>query len=211
MLISETGERIIRVLLVHRGETFTLRSLAKESDSNLSRVAVEVNRLHSAGYVEKRPAIRVLKRDDLLLFFSYAWSLGGIPQTSFETLDRAPLVIRKIHDIGEKNNLRHAFTMLAGAEIVAPYVVPTSVHFYINPEQKKDWVSLLRKNGIYMTEKRGGSVFALQHGEHIFFGMQKVREMNVVSGEQLYADLFSGGGIFRDAALKVREVLNGSV
>lgn len=209
MLMSETLERIIRVLLAEKGRRFSLRTLSLETGANLSRVAVEINRLCAAGYVEKQRGVKVAKESDLQMFFAYAWAFNDVPAMNFETLDRAPFIIKRIHEIGTGNGLDYAFTMLAGAELVAPYVIPTTVHFYIEPTAKDKWLPILEKNDMYPVEQRGGKVTALLWDPHILCGKMVVRGMNVVSLPQLFADLFSSGGMFRDAAMRLREVVPG--
>ena len=208
MLLSETLERVIRVLLVSDPQKLSLRELANEAEVNLSRAAIEVNRLHATGYVEKRPYLKVLRKDDLLRMFAHSWSINAIPKITFESLERPAYLIKLISQLAKENKLKYAFTMLSGAELIAPYAVPTTTHLYIKKQQKESWTELLEKNDIYISERpeHGNLILLLWH-EHIFYGKQVVHDAHVVSNPQLFADLFSSGGLYRDSALKLEKVM----
>jgi len=63
----------------------------------------------------------------------------------------------------EVNDLEYALTVLAGAHMIAPYVRPTTVHFYIEEEKKAEtWVELLNLRPV---EKGGNVSMVLSYDE----------------------------------------------
>jgi hypothetical protein len=94
-----------------------------------------------------------------------------------------------LSNMKEANGLEYALTVLAGAHIVAPYVRPTTIHFYIKEKKKaKTWVELLDLRPV----ETGGNVsMVLPYDEGVFYGVSQVGGVNVVSKVQLYVDLFN--------------------
>lgn len=89
----------------------------------------------------------------------------------------------------EADELEYALTVLAGAHVVAPYVRPTTVHFYVKEEkQAKTWVELLELRPV----ETGGNVYmVLPYDAGVFYGVNEVDRVKVVSTVQLYIDLFN--------------------
>lgn len=81
-------------------------------------------------------------------------------------------------------DLDYALTVLAGAHVVAPYVRPTTAHFYIKEEKKAEtWVELLN---LRLVEKGGNVSMVLPYDKGVFYGVTQIGGVNVVSKVQLY-------------------------
>jgi predicted transcriptional regulator len=205
MLVSETMIRLMRALLIS-DEPISLRELTKRADVTLSRASKEIDRLYRAGYVRKRPQVAVQRRRDLLLAFSYCWSIKAVPFEAFDALERPDHLSKVITKIAKKEGLAYAFTLLVGTEVLSPYVVPSTVHLYIDGAQVEKWRKALSENGIYPTESRTiGKVNLLIYDGSVLQGAIERKGVRVVSPYQLFADLHGMGGIMRDAADKLAE------
>jgi len=78
---------------------------------------------------------------------------------------------------------------LAFVVVVAPYVRPTTIYFYIEEEKKAEtWVELLNLRPV---EKGGNVSMVLPYDEGVFYGVSQVGGEDVVSKVQLYIDLFN--------------------
>ena len=72
---------------------------------------------------------------------------------------------------------------------MAPYVRPTTIHFYIKNRNKAD--DIVRRLNLRPTEKGGNVSMVLPYDEGVFYCATKVNGVNVVSKVQLYVDLFN--------------------
>ncbi len=187
--------KVIHALL-NAQKPLSLRDLAKETKVPLSICSRHITELDRLGYVRKKPKIRVVNQE-IVYFIAYARPLKSLESVDFETLDRAQYLIRKIADLAA-GRLDYAYTHLAGAELVAPYVVPAEVYVYIRDRQLPEWNAVLEKGQIYPSQN--GSVHLVISELDPFQGAREVRGAMVVSNHLLFADLFSCGGREREAA-----------
>lgn len=84
---------------------------------------------------------------------------------------------------------------------MAPYVRPANIHLYVEPETLGEWQELLN---LQLTEL-GGNVFLVEpYDECVFYKIQRLREVCVVSNVQLYVDLYNYPARGREAAMHLR-------
>jgi len=200
-IITTTALRIINVLLNTEKQT-TVRELSKEAHVSLGKCSYYVNALEEAGYLRKKPKIK-LENKEAVYIMSFCHPLRGLEKISFDSLARAEYLIKKISELAEKNGLEYAFTHLAGAELAAPYVVPNEIYCYIREEDLKKWEKVFQKNNIYPS--KGGKVHLIISEINPFYALQNIRGAKVVSIPLLFSDLFSCGGREREAAKYLAE------
>jgi len=182
----------------------SIRQLAKEGQVSLSRASREIENLTRAGYVVKRPLVKVIRPLDLLMAFSYNWSVQSVPVKTFEAVERPEYLMGTIGEQASKNELTYGFTHLSGAELLSPYVVPSMVHLYIDMEQVSTWEELLRENGIHLSSSKTFKKVNLLMWDHsVFYGSMEIRGSKIVSPYQVFADLYGQGGMMRDAAMNL--------
>jgi len=194
-MIPPSALRIAHVVL-NSEKPLSLNLLAKDAGTPLSRCSYYINELERLGYVRKRPRIKVVN-EELVYFIAYARPLKSLRSINFESLERPQYLIKKIAELAEEK-LTYAYTHLAGAELVAPYVVPDEVYAYIQEEQVKEWTEVFESNQIYPSER--GSIHLVISDLNPFYGEREVRGAKVVSNFLLFADLYSCGGREREAA-----------
>lgn len=205
-MIPSSALKVIHVIL-NSPSPLSLRALAREAGVPLSRCSRYVNELRRLGYVQKKPRIKI-SDEELVYLMAYARPLKSLRSINFESLERPQYLIKKISELaGEK--LAYAYTHLAGAELVAPYVVPNEVYAYVQEEQVREWTEVFEKNQIYPGE--GGPMHLVISDLNPFYGAQEVREARVVSNFLLFADLYSCGGRAREAAKFLAEKVRLSV
>lgn len=208
MLMSETMLRTMRLLLTSDKER-SIRELARDADVTLSRCAREVEQLRMAGYVSRRPLVRVERRWDLLTAFSHGWSVRSVPSEPYEAVERPEYLMNAISSCAEKTELPYGFTLLAGAELLSPEVVPAYVHMYIVTADASKWRRALGTIGIHPAEPGAPrKVNLLLWDRSVFTGAVVVRGSRVVAPIQVFADLDGMGGIFRDAAMTMAKRMN---
>ncbi len=193
-MIPASALRVIHVLL-SCGRAVSLRELSRESGVALSRCSRYVNELERLGYVRKRPRIKVVN-EELVYLLAYGRPLRSLPCTGFESLERPEYLIGKIAELA--GGLTYAYTHLAGAELIAPYVVPNEIYMYVGEGEEEKWTELFEKNQIYPSSR--GSIRLVVSDLNPFYGARTVRGIRVVSDSLLFADLYSCGGREREAA-----------
>jgi DNA-binding Lrp family transcriptional regulator len=180
----------------------SIRDIASMAGASVSRCAREVEQLRAAGYVSRRPLVKVERRWDLLLAFSHGWSVRAVPAESFEAVGRPEFLMKAISRAAAKGGLDYAFTMLAGAELLAPDVVPSLVHLYIDRADAPRWRRVLEGIGVHPVEPGATrKVNLLMWDPPVLTGVQTIRGMRVAASHQVFADLYGMGGIFRSAAM----------
>ena len=203
MIISESMERVIRVLL--NKKSMKLRELAKEANVPLGVTVKNTNALEKSKYIEKKVNIYIINPTKLLKAWSYTTSLRELGKVEFSAAERPQFVIKKIASILSKNNIKYAFTLFSAIEILSPYVTPAETHLYILEKDQERIKKLFEKESILPAQK--GNVICFLADENYFYNMQNIHDFNVVSTPQLYVDLFSYGGRGEDAAQHLLEVI----
>jgi len=194
-MMPASALKVVHVLLSAQ-RPLSLRNLAREARVPLSTCSRHVNELVSLGCVRKRPRIGVVNQE-LAYLLAFGRPLRSLKSVNFETLDRPQYLIKKIADLAG-GTLGYAFTHLAGAELVAPYVVPDEVHLYVRKDQLPQWDVALESGQIYPAQN--GSVHLVLSDVDAFWGAREVRGATVVSDFLLFADLYGCGGRAREAA-----------
>ena len=202
MLIPETMDSVIRVLL--NSDRLTLKDIARETGTTKAACSKIIKRLHSTGYVSKRP-IKALNKTRLLKAWAYSKSIKELKSVEFIAAERAQYNSKKIATIADANQLEYAFTLFTAAEIITPLVSAVETHAYILVADIKKWTELLKKNNIYQSKK--GNIIFYPVKKSYFFGSEKIRDLKIISTPQLYADLFSVGGRGEELAEEILKLM----
>ena len=189
-IFSHKASRIVRVLLIHPQEGWTIKDLSEEAEVSIGFTHAVIMSLIDQGHIYRDDSYRLKVGDPVKLiqrwaaYHNYTAINIFLRYHTFEKNIEAFLSKMK-----EANDMEYALTVLAGAHVVAPYVRPTTVHFYIKQEKiAKTWVELLDLRPV----ETGGNVsIVLPYDEGVFYGVSRVGGVNVVSKVQLYVDLFN--------------------
>lgn len=209
-LFSPSASRAIRVLLSNPKKPLTIYRLAKESGVAYSHVHGLVKELLKQGLCwDVGPRKFVLTKPEELLdrwahYYSYS-TFNRItsyysPETEIEK------ILRKVTQVAETNDLTYGVTLHAGMSFVHPFVRPVDLHFYIEPGDEEKWVKGL---GLELIELGGNIHLARPFDKGVFYGLQNVRKVKVVSNIQLYLDLFNYPARGREAANHLKKWILG--
>lgn len=205
-IFSPRASRIVRVLLVDPQRGWTIEELSEEAEVSLGFTHAVVMSLLDRGHVYRDDIYRVRLSDPVKLvqqwgaYHNYNAANTFLRYHTFEKNIDALLSRMK-----EAGALDYALTVLAGAHLVAPYVRPTTVHFYVKEEkQAKTWVEQLELRPV----EAGGNVFmVLPYDVGVLYGISEVGGVKVVSTVQLYVDLFNYPARGEEASEMVLRVL----
>jgi hypothetical protein len=205
-IFSPVASRILRALLIQPYNKWTIESLSKEADVSLGYTHAIVMSLLDQGHVIRDESHSVIVSDPVRLirrwasYHNYVSSNTFLRYHTFET-EIEPFISKM------KNAVEHeyALTALTGASLVAPYVRPTTAHFYIRQEGDAGfWAELLNLRPV----ETGGNVsMVLPYDKGVFYGKNYVNELSVVNKVQLYVDLFNYPARGEEAAEAVLRVL----
>lgn len=188
-VFSRKSSRIIRVVLENPKKNWTLQTLSDEAGLYIRQTWVVINVLAEKGFVEKkRGSITLAKPKELLDYWAgnYDFDLNQI-STLFSFARTFDEFLQKLRVTLKNEKLPCALTRHSGAALVAPYVRFSNTHLYILGETQL-WQERL---GLRPVE-RGGTVHLLKpYDEGIFYHLQKIDGVPVVSNTQLYLDLIT--------------------
>ncbi len=202
--MAPKATRVLRALLNRPREPARISDLARRCSMSVAGVYWVVRLLEDRAYVERDSQKRVvlIKPKELLDLWASSWNMQRNPWTGYFSLEKTPeRLIKRVADFGAKENLGYAFTLMAGAALVAPFVRYEDVWIYIAGDPKR-WAEGLDLKPV----QGGGNLFLVEpYDEGVFMELQEVEGAKVVSNVQLYVDLYNYGPRGREQAEFLRE------
>lgn len=207
-LFAGRASDIVRVLLVNYPKSWALRPLAREAGVSLgwaSKVAKALIRERLAIREPKGAELRLMNPFDLLRrwasFSNFASNTRFVEYYTPE--EDISAFFGKVGS--RKGGPEYAFTCLAGALLVAPFVRPTNAHLYVRSEADAgEWARLL---GLSPVEENGNVKFAIAESSGVFYGSTVVKGVRVVSDVQLYRDLLNYPARGEEAAGAIYKII----
>ena len=205
-IFSRKASRIVRVLLIRPREDWTIKDLSKEAKVSLGFTHAVVMSLIDQKHVYRDELYKLRVVDPVKLIQRWAAYHNYMSMNTFlryHTFEKN--IDAFLSNMRETNGLEYALTVLVGANVVAPYVRPTTIHFYIKQKKEaKSWIELL---DVRPVETGGNVSMVLPYDEGVFYGVSQVAGVNVVSKVQLYVVLFNYPARGEEAAEMILRVL----
>lgn len=188
-IFAPKSSRVLRVLLVDYGRDWNEREIARAANVSTGMAHYVCKALIGLGYLARNEANRIVLIDPLRLLKRWAAYHQYDSANKFLDYYTFEKEIEKVIQNIAKIDLEYAAGVLTGAWLVAPYVRPVDLHFYmLNQKTADETAKELGLNPI----PRGGNVkFVIPYDEEVFYGRRKVRGVKVVSNIQLYVDLYN--------------------
>lgn len=208
-VFSPMASRVVRVFLVNPKQEWSILGLSKEAQTGYGHTYRVVKTLLRMGLCRKTEENRVVvaSAGELLTRWAsyYDFALLNKMNAYYSLDEDLDEFVRKLSAVGGCN-LRYALTLHAGAALVAPHVRPANIHLYVESETLGEWQKLL---SLQLTEL-GGNVFLVEpYDEGVFYKVQRIKEVCVVSNVQLYVDLYNYPARGREAAGHLRREVIG--
>jgi hypothetical protein len=188
-LFAPVSSRIMRAMLEESGRPWRLAELAEAADASLGQTYQVSEKLVDEDLAQKSTEQGLILTDPAGLLDlwrqAYDWRVNEVH--SFYTPERDPArLMAEVKQVAEMLEERYAFTLHAGASLVAPYVRFNNVHFYTGSDPQP-WVDALKLH----TVEFGGNVHLLRpYDEGVFYRRRSIQGMTVVGNIQLYLDLY---------------------
>jgi len=189
-IFAKKSTRALRVLLCNPKRDWFVKDLAKEANislgqaSNLKKRLLEFEFIKGTGN-EKATKFRLSNPEVLLNRWAEYYSYRENKIKNYYSLDDVRNIEKKIADYCESNQIRYAFTLTSGASLVAPFLRYKRVFVYLSNSIEKVALALGWKE-----VPSGPNITILEpYDEGVFYGLQEINGMKVVSDVQLYLDL----------------------
>ncbi|OGQ35505.1 MAG: hypothetical protein A3F16_01090 [Deltaproteobacteria bacterium RIFCSPHIGHO2_12_FULL_43_9] len=214
ILLSDKANIIIRAMLSQPDRKWVARDFEKEFGVGRARAATVLSTLRAKGFVggirSGRLAHSVLQNKEELIeewLKAYKFELN---ETHLYYYANEDILSRLKEYFSTKNDPKeYALTLHTGANFITHYINTPTVYCYLRNENFRD-VSLDLRQALDLKELRKGGNFYLikpYYKSAAFFNSQKIKGYNVVSGLQLYLDLYNFPQRGREHALYLLKTL----
>lgn len=191
-IFSTISTRALRVLLCNPKKEWFVKDLAKESKISLGQCSLLKKRLLEYELVEelskeKRSKFQLAKPEELLNKWASNYSYKKNKIKNYYSLDEIKTIEKKLVDYLESKQITYAFTLTSGASLVAPFLRYKRVFSYVFNDIEQMAIELGFKE-----VSSGQNVSLMEpYDDGIFYGLQEIGGVKIVSDVQLYLDLVS--------------------
>ena len=200
-LFAPKSTRALRVFLCNSRREWTLKELAKEANISLGLASNIKKKLLDYEFIEEVTTkrglrFRTLNPETLLQKWAENYAYRKNKLKSYYSFDQPKEIEQNLADYCKANRIRYAFTLTSGAALVAPSLRYARVFAYIQDSlesivQALNWKEVSSGQNVSILEP---------YDEGIFYGVQDINGIKVVSDIQLYLDLQSYRGRGEEAA-----------
>jgi len=197
-IFSDKATIVIRAMLLQPEKKWVARDFEKEFDVGRARAAAVLSTLRKKGFVggirSGRLAHSVLQNKKGLLsewlkFYSFELNKAHLYYSPHGD------VLPRLKNFFEAKKLPngYALTLHTGANLITNYVNTPAVYCYLRSEKFNE-VSLDLRQALDLKElKKGGNFYLIRpyYKNGVFLNNRIIKGYNVVSGLQLYLDLYN--------------------
>lgn len=191
-IFATKSTRGLRVLLCNPQNDWFVKDFAYEANISLGQASNLKQRLLDYELIEeienqKGTKFRLVNPDMLLNKWvnNYCYRKNTI--RNFYSLDDVKTVEKKLNNYFMNNRFRYAFTLTSGAARVAPFLRYNKAFCYVNGN-----LSSIAKDLDFKEVNTGPNVSLMEpYDEGIFYKLQRIDDVQIVSDVQLYLDLKS--------------------
>ncbi|TLN18268.1 hypothetical protein FDZ71_05885 [bacterium] len=204
-IFAPKSSRVIRALLVNAGRDWSEREIAKAADVSSGMAHYVCKSLEEHGYLARGASNRMVLVDPVRML--KRWAAYNQYDNTNKFLDYYTFE-REIEGFMRniaKMKLPYAATVLTGAWLVAPFVRPTDLHFYVPDKGTAEKIAA--RLGLNPTPRGGNVKFVIPYDEGVFYGRQEVKGVKVVSKVQLYVDLYNYPARGEEAASRLLDMI----
>ena len=188
-LFAPRATRVTRVLLVDPQHAWRLEELAKGADVSLGHAHNVVKRLEDLSWVERdeHQRFRLSRPGDLLEGWREAYThRRNRTEACFSAERMTRKLVAEVARACHAEGRRYAFTLHAGAALVAPSVRFPAIHCYV----EGDPAPIVRSLGLRPAEGEGNVNLVEPYDEGVFYAPMTKGGLPVVCLPQLYVDLY---------------------
>src|SRR3990172_6168209 len=188
-LFAPRATRVVRVLLVDPQHAWRLEELAKAAEVSLGHAHNVVKRLEELSWLERgdHQRIQLTRAGDLLDGWVESYSYRANPGETYFSPERVTRkLVGDVARVAHSEGRRYAFTLHAGAALVAPNVRFPAIHCYVEGSPEP----IARALGLRPGEGGGNVHLLTPYDPGVFYAPMAKGGLPVVCLPQLYADLY---------------------
>jgi len=204
-LFAPVSSRIVRAMLEEPHRMWKLTELTAATGASLGQTYNVSEKLTAEGFARKnaRQGVTLTDPAGLLEAWREEYVVTAVNRLhSFHSSERDPArLMARVKQAAERLETSYAFTLHAGASLIAPFVRFNDVHLYVASDPQP-WVHELNLH----TVEFGGNIHLLRpYDEGVFYRLRFPEGMAVVGNIQLYLDLYGYPARGREQAEFLRE------
>lgn len=196
-IFSDKATLILRAMIKQPEKRWVVRDFANDLPVSLGMASEVVTAMERAGYVERKKngssSYTILTDKNKLIrdwLKYYDFSLN-----SYDLYYNPKLSLNKVKQFFKQRDMedKYAFTLHTGANFETSYVRTENIYFYIDHVVFDKIFPDIRQFLDLKQLVQGGNVYLIRpyYKNSVFWGMRKIRGANVISGLQLYLDLYN--------------------
>jgi hypothetical protein len=191
-IFSTKSTRALRVFLVNPKKEWFVKDIAREANISLGQASNLKQRLLEFEFIAetgsgRNSKIRLKNAELLLGEWSNNYSYLKNKIRNFYSMDEVEVLEKKLSDYFKENQISYAFTLTSGASRVAPFLRYKRIFSYVSNN-----IDRIAKDLNFKEVSTGPNISLLEpYDEGVFYYLQEVNGVKVVSDIQLYLDLQS--------------------
>ena len=207
-LFAPRATRVIRILLENKSRSWLFQELADAASVSLGQAYKVVQKLTAEEFVGKTErGIKLANPAGLLDRWASAYVVTRDNAVESYYSDEASYrrLMEKLAESAGRVKSRYAFTLFAGASLVAPFVRTPQVHLYL----LEDGAGFAEAAGLKPVTSGGNVHLIRPYDEGVLNPLQTIEGLNVVGNVQLYLDLVNYPARGKEQAEEVRRKVIG--
>ena len=189
---SDKASLILRLLLSQKSRLWGIREIAGAVSLNpgfVSRMAKELERRNYVARANSK--IRLRSADSVVEDWVRDYNYRKNKIINYFCLAESPdEIIVKLQALKIPESIKYALSLHAGANLISPFSVYNSVHIYVQNQEVGDY--FIENVKLKEVDQGANVEFLLPYYKHsVFWDMQKVKDLWIVSDIQLYLDLYN--------------------
>ena len=192
-IFSPKSSRVLRVMLNYpQGKPWGVSEIAKEANISIGLASRVKERLLDLEYIEGDKYLTLSRPIELLEEWTNNYSFRKNKINDYFSFDDVKDVERKLSKLCEQQKIPCALTLFSGAALVAPFSRYTRGFAYVN----KNINEIAEKLSLKKVSSGPNFTILEPYDDGVFYGVNNIDDVVVVSDVQLYLDLvgFKGRG-----------------
>lgn len=206
-LFTLTASRIIRAVLVEPKQTWRVRDLVEAGDVSVGYTQRVIKKLinEEFGKRDKGRRFVVTAPGELLDEWSKEYSKNKNKRAVFYSFEKdQDKLLALIEQVSQNEKLTYALGYVSGALKVAPFIRGfNKVQFFARSQNEVEQYQKLLD--LSLVESGGNVEIFLPYDEGVFYKLQEIDGIKIVSNIQLYIDLINYPGRGKEQAQHLRE------
>jgi DNA-binding transcriptional regulator YhcF (GntR family) len=190
-VFSDKASIILREAFKNIKKQWGVRELARSIGLDPGFVSRMARELEKKNYISRKDSKIIFKDpESILKDWVHEYDYKKNKEVRFFCLSKGPSeIVEKVKRLKIPEKIKYALGFHAGANLLSPYAVYNEVHIYIRDKESIKWYA--KKLELREVEEGANLVFLLPFYKHsVFYDIQKVERLNIVSDLQLYLDLY---------------------